>query len=204
MTTAASLPHSEPIEQLAAAVQAATVEFARAGSARLGATRLTRPTGRIDQTAVAFSVFSKLLAAEGVRAALYSLLRRTDYRYISIFRFKDGMATSAVHVDREDLSVQQAAEVADTATYCCYVRDSHGAFVTADALVDARTSLHVAREAIRAYCGIPIMDPEGTLIGTLCHYDVVPRDPEQLDLELLLQASSALAAPGVVPPYPAS
>ncbi len=204
MTNLLSPPDHEPIEQLAAAVQASAAEFAKAGGARPGGTRLTRPTGKIDQTAVAFSVFSKLLAAEGVRAALYSLLRRTDYRFISIFRFKDGMATSAVHVDREDLGLQQAAEVADTATYCCYVRDSHGAFVTADALVDGRTSQHAAREAIRAYCGVPIMDPEGTLIGTLCHYDVVPRDPEQLDLELLVQASSALAAPGVVPPYPAA
>jgi hypothetical protein len=195
-------PGQESIEQLAAAVQASAAEFVKAGGARPGATRPTWPAGRIDQTAVAFSVFSKLLAAEGVRAALYSLLRRTDYRFISIFRFKDGMATSAAHVDREDLSVQQAAEVSDTATYCCYVRDGNGAFVTADALIDGRTAQHAAREAIRAYCGVPIMDPEGTLIGTLCHYDVVPRDPEQLDLELLVQASSALAAPGVVPPYP--
>lgn len=46
------------------------------------------------------------------------------------------------------------------------------------------------------------MDPDGDLIGTLCHYDLLPRDPEQLDLELLLQAASALSAPGVVPPYP--
>lgn len=181
--------------QLGAAVEEAVQE------ARPGA-RLTRSTGRINQTTVAFNVFAKLLETDGVRAALYSLLRLTDYRFISIFRFSGGMATSAVHVDREDLSIVQATEVADTATYCCYVRDGNGAFVTADALLDSRTTNHVAREAVRAYCGIPIMDPEGELIGTLCHYDLLPRDPEQLDLELLLQAASTLSAPGVVPPYP--
>lgn len=163
---------------------------------------LTYASGQVDRTAVAFNVFARLLATDGVRAALYSLLRLTDYRFISIFRFQAGKATSAVHVDRTDLTLQQAAEVDETSTYCCYVRDSSGAFVTADALHDARTATHSARQAIRSYCGIPILEPEGGLVGTLCHYDVEPRDPEQLDLELLLQAASALAAPGVVPPYP--
>ena len=177
-----------------------SAEHVKSADAKTAA--LVRPSGQVDSTAVAFSVFKNLLDAEGTRAALYSVLRLTDYRFISVFRFQDGKATSAIHVDREDLSVVQASEVPDTATYCCYVRDSRGAFVTADALMDPRTSTHPAREVVRAYCGIPIMDPEGVLIGTLCHYDLAPKDPEQLDLELLLQVAHTLSAPGVVPPYP--
>lgn len=107
-----------------------------------------------------------------------------------------------MYLDRENLTVPEAGEVADTATYCCFVRDRRGAFVTADALDDSRTLGHPAREAVRAYGGIPIMDPDGQSIGTLCHYDLIARDPAQLDLELLLQAASALSAPGIVPPYP--
>ncbi len=140
--------------------------------------------------------------SDGIRSALYSVLRLSNYRFISIFRFNDGMATSVVHVDREDLSLTQASEVSDTATYCCFVRNSGGAFVTADATTDWRTADHPARDAVRSYCGIPIFEPEGALIGTLCHYDFVPRDPEQLNLELLLQVSSALAQSGLVPAYP--
>lgn len=204
MTQGSFDPAARRREQAATAVRTAVDERSNHGGAAPAARGLTRASGKVNPTAVAFSVFTKLLHTDGVRAALYSLLRLTDYRFISIFRFQDGMATSAVHVDREDLSVQQASEVPDTATYCCYVRDGNGAFVTADALTDSRTTNHAAREAVRAYCGIPIMDPEGVLIGTLCHYDLAPRDPEQLDLELLLQAASALSAPGVVPPYPTS
>ena len=159
-------------------------------------------TGRIDQTVVSFNVFASLLATDGLRAALYAVLRQSDYRFISIFRFRNGKATSTVHVDREDLRVTQAAEVDDTATYCSHVRGAKGAFVTADAGVDPRTSVHPARDAVRAYCGIPIFEPDGTLLGTLCHHDVVPRDPDQLDLALLLQVSSAIAQSGLVPPYP--
>ena len=158
--------------------------------------------GDINQTAVAFNVFASLMATDGIRAALYSVLRKSDYRFISIFRFKDGKATSSVHVDRNDLNARQAAEVADTATYCCYVRNSDRPFATADATTDSRTADHPAREVVRSYVGIPIFEPEGGFIGTLCHYDLVPRDPRQLDLELLLQVSSALARSGEVPPYP--
>lgn len=185
---------------LATAVRAARLH---APSVDAGArSRLLHASSAIDETAVAFSVFSKLMEAEGLRTALYALLRRTDYRFIAIFRFQGGLATSVVHVDREDLTVLQAGEVPDTATYCCYVRDRKGAFVTADALLDSRTVNHAARQAVRAYCGVPILDPEGTLLGTLCHYDLLPRDPEQLDLELLLQAASHIAQSGQLPPYP--
>lgn len=160
-------------------------------------------SGAIDEQVVAFNVFSKLMASDGIRAALYSVLRRSNYRFISIFRFKDGNATSVVHVDREDLSVHRAAEVADTATYCCYVRDTKGAFVTADAMNDARTAAHPAREAVRSYCGLPILAADGGLIGTLCHYDLEPRDPAQLDLDLLVAVCAAVAASGQIPAYPA-
>lgn len=172
-----------------------------AASAPLGAPAVSH-AGKIDQTAVAFNVFAKLLQSDGIRAALYSVLRRSDYRFLGIFRFKDGMATSCVHIDRVNLSVTQADEVPDTATYCSFVRGTGAPFVTADASSDPRTADHPARNVILAYCGIPVMESDGTLIGTLCHYDVVPRDPEALDLELLLQVSSALAYAGVVPPYP--
>lgn len=158
--------------------------------------------GKIDQTAVAFNVFSNLLSSDGIRAALYSVLRQSDYRFLSIFRFKDGKATSCVHVDRSDLLVTQADEVPDTATYCLYVRNNKQPFVTANAAADARTANHPARDVVLSYCGIPILESDGTLIGTLCHYDLVARDPDQLDLELLLQVSSALAQSGLVPDYP--
>lgn len=112
--------------------------------------------GRIDQTEVAFKVFSRLLQEEGVRAALYSVLRKSDYRFIGIFRFRDGKATSSVQVDREDLNQTQAPEVPDTATYCSFVRATGLPFVIADAGVDSRTTNHAARDAVRSYCGLPL------------------------------------------------
>ena len=159
-------------------------------------------SSRIDQSEVAFKVFANLLASDGVRAAMYSLLRRTDYRFIAIFRFRGGKAASVVYVDREKLNDLTAGEVSDTATYCSFVRDANGAFVTADAMKDLRVTEHVARDVVRAYCGMPLAAADGEFIGTLCHYDLVPRDPEQLDPALLVRAARALVASGSIPAYP--
>lgn len=46
------------------------------------------------------------------------------------------------------------------------------------------------------------MDSEGTILGTLCHYDLVPRDPEHINLELMLMVASYLANNALVPRYP--
>lgn len=149
-----------------------------------------------------FNRFEAVLAETGVRDSLAYLLTLTDYRFIGIFRFLNGMASAAVHFDRENPSVLRAQEVPDTATYCCYVRDSKGAFMTVHAMLDPRTEGHPAREAVPAYCGVPVMDPDGNVLGTLCHYDLVPRDPAQVDLQLMLEVASTLARGGHVPPYP--
>lgn len=160
------------------------------------------PMSRTLPTRIAFDSFARRLADEGVRPALAWLLGLSDYRFIGIFRFANGKAAAAVHVDREHPQVLRSDEVPDTATYCCYVRDSRGVFTTANALLDERLDGHVAREAVAANCGVPIMNSEGAILGTLCHYDVVPRDPAQIDLPLMLQVASRLAQSGQVPPYP--
>ena len=153
-------------------------------------------------TEAAFAQFSRVLAKDGARAALADLVLRTDYRFIGIFRFQDGKANAAIYFDRENPGMLRTQEVPDTATYCCYVRDERGLFATADSIADERLTQHPARTQVRAYCGVPILNPEGVLLGSLCHYDLEPRDPTQLDLDLLLQVASALQQGHHVPPYP--
>lgn len=153
-------------------------------------------------TDAAFARFSELLDERGLRDALAYLVGLSDYRFIGIFRFENGMANAAVHVDRLNPDRLTVDEVPDTATYCGYVRDAGHAFATEHAALDERLDAHVARDAVPAYCGVPVMDPEGRVLGTLCHYDLVPRDPEQLDLFLLVRVASAIEQSGKLPPYP--
>lgn len=153
-------------------------------------------------TQESFDTFAAILHGRGVRESLAYLVGLTDYRFIGIWRFRDGRANAAVYYDRENPALLHAQEVPDTATYCCYVRNSKGVFMTAHALLDSRTAGHPAREAVPAYCGVPVMNEFGEIMGTLCHYDLVPRDPEQVNIELIVQVASALAQGGHVPPYP--
>lgn len=150
----------------------------------------------------AFADFAVTVRGEGVRQGLAQLLRRTDYRFIGIWRFEDGKANAVVHYDRENPEVLTTTEVPDTATYCCFVRETGQPFKTPNALVDARLAEHPAREQVLTYCGVPVMDSFGNILGTLCHYDVVPRDPEQVNIELMLSVASFLALGGHVPSYP--
>ena len=151
-----------------------------------------------------FARFAATLEAAGLRAALAYLLGLTDYRFIAIFCFDGDKANAAVYVDRDNPDVLGVDEAPASATYCCYVRDSRGVFSTANAMSDPRLIDHAEREVVMSYCGVPVMTPEGEILGTLCHYDVVPRDPDQVDLMLILQVASLLGRSGLVPPYPHS
>jgi len=141
----------------------------------------------------AFAEFLQILGESGLRAALVYLIGLTDYRFIAIFRFADGKASPVVFYDRENPQVLSSKQVPASATYCSFARDSRGVFMTADAERDPRLNGHVAREIVRAYCGMPVMTPEGEILGTLCYYDQVPRDPAAVDLELMVRVASSIA-----------
>jgi GAF domain-containing protein len=154
-------------------------------------------------TEAAFREFTDIAASEGVRSALAYLLSLTDYRYIAIFRRQGDMATAAVFYDRDNPESLRVDEMPFDATYCRLATDTKGLFTTADSLQDPRLARHAARQAVQAYWGLPVMTPEGDVIATLCQYDDVPRDPSQVNLELMIEVACALEQRGLVPPYPA-
>jgi GAF domain-containing protein len=151
----------------------------------------------------AFRQFSDKVSRHGLRPALAYLLGLTDFRYIAIFRRNGDKATAAAYYDREHPDVVATDEVPASATYCQLAIESQAPFITADALQDPRLVSHPARHAVQSYSGVPLMTPEGELLGTLCYYDEVPRDTDQIDLELIVNVASALEQRGLVPPYPA-
>ncbi len=163
---------------------------------------MTIPPTASNADADIYSRFVRTLNAEGLRAALAEVLELTDYRFIGLWRFQDGKARSVVHVDRDNPEVLEAAEVPDTATYCSYVRASGAAFRTANALMDERLALHPARTVVQSYCGVPLQGMDGKVLGTLCHYDLVPRDPAQINLAAMSSISSHVTIGGHLPAYP--
>ncbi len=155
-----------------------------------------------EATRKAFAEFKRTLETSGLRAALAYLSSLTDFRFIALFRFEGDRANAAAFYDRERPQVSSLDEVPAHATYCRFARDARGVFATADAPNDPRLAGHAARDAVRSYWGVPVITPEGEILATLCHYDVQPRDPRQIDLELMLAVASTLERERLIPPYP--
>jgi GAF domain-containing protein len=147
----------------------------------------------IISTKAAFAQFSETLQARGMREALAYLLSLTDYRFIGLFRFDHGLNHATAHYDRQNPDALDADGTPDADSYGEYVRDCKRRFVTADAMGDERLRNHPARQSVLAYCGVPVADADGVVLGCLCHYDVVPRDPGQIDMALMEDVAGVLA-----------
>ena len=132
--------------------------------------------------------FSHALRRAGVRDALACLLRPTSYRCSGIFRFEGERVQALVAVDREFPRATEVRTWSEAVERSCYVRDTQGRLVQADA------SAPCADDGAQPECrAVPIMDPEGVILGTLCLYDPLPVDAAPLDIELLVEAAAALA-----------
>jgi GAF domain-containing protein len=119
--------------------------------------------------------FETVLAEEGVHAALAFLNARTSHRFTGIYRLDAPMLRNVRLFDRENPSLQIGADAPLRETYCSVVGASATPFTTADTRADERLREHPARESTLAYCGVPLRSAEGTTLGTLCHFDLVPR-----------------------------
>ena len=119
-------------------------------------------------------IFRAVLAEEGMRGALKFLNGRTSHRFTSIYRFDGSVLCNLYLYDRANPGLQLFPDAALEESYCSVVNETRAAFVTLDSLHDERVRNHPKRELVLSYCGIPLVREDGTLFGTLCHFDFVP------------------------------
>ncbi|WP_103333657.1 ATP-binding protein [Pseudotabrizicola formosa] len=85
---------------------------------------------------------------------------------------------------KEPLQSQRATPLSQS--FCKLVRDADGPLVIADARTDDRVAEHPAVEklGVISYLGVPIHEPSGAPIGSLCVFNSVPRSwtPEEQSL----------------------
>jgi hypothetical protein len=140
----------------------------------------------------AFAQFEATLEAEGLRSALAYLLCLSGFDCIGIYRVQTGSAAVLVHVDRRCAAATLQA-LPDEVRDACLLRDERGVLTT----FAAAHGGGVAPSSMQARCcSLPVLDPEGRLLGTLCHHADTARSCDELDLLLLLQATSAIARGG--------
>lgn len=136
--------------------------------------------------------YAQLIAARDMRTLLATLNAPTPYRYTSILRFDGQKLASLWTFNRSNEGADTFPPDAPTdAAYCDLVRSTGAPFAIADALSDERVQAHPRRSTMRAYCGVPIFRPDGSIFGTLCHYD---EQPQALVEEDTLRAMTRIAS----------
>ena len=148
----------------------------------------------MDSLQQARQAIADLIAQDKVRDALRYLNGLTSYRFTGVYRFGKDQMTNRVFYDREHPDVLSMQDVPIEATYCSFMRHSRGPFLLADSLRDERLANHCAREEVRSYCGVPLVDDQGWMHGSLCHFDFEPHPLRETDL-MLLQEIAPLLVP---------
>jgi GAF domain-containing protein len=141
---------------------------------------------------VALTELKRLVSGSGVRACLMFLNGLTSHRFTALYRFDDKILKNLFFFDRENPDHVSSPEVPVLSSYCVFVRDSGRMFCVDDSQQDARTIGHPKRLEIRAYIGVPLLDDDGKMFGTICHFDVDPRPVNPEDVELMEQLAGVL------------
>ncbi|HET6764304.1 MAG TPA: GAF domain-containing protein [Longimicrobiaceae bacterium] len=115
--------------------------------------------------------FRALIENDGLTEAIRFLNRSCRHRFTAVFRFDGGTLRNVCLVDRDDPGADSFPDQAVIDSYCVFVRDSRTTFTTENAPADERVAGHPKQHTVRSYCGIPLMGEDGSLVGTICHFD---------------------------------
>jgi GAF domain-containing protein len=141
----------------------------------------------------ALATLRAILRNEGVRPAVIYLNGLTQHRFTSLYRFDRGdRLENLCFYDRENPAAQTTATIPVTASYCVFVRDQERPFFTSDSLRDERLAQHPKQHVIRSYCGVPLVGEDGTAVGSVCHFDLLPRAISPQNVELLEAMTTVL------------
>ena len=139
----------------------------------------------VDDIAQPTEALKLLVKAGDLRAALIYLNGLTNYRFTAMYRFDKDTLVNRHFVDRQNPEVLQTDQISVPASYCVFIRDTAAAFRLADSFEDARVAVHPKKQLIRSYCGVPLTDENGTMFGSVCHFDFEPHALKESDVELL-------------------
>lgn len=121
----------------------------------------------------------------GVRGAVVFLNSLTDHRFTSLYRFDGATLRNITFFDRENPNVESCEDIPVEASYCVFVRDFSTRFVVQDAERDERVRDHQKQATVQCYCGVPLLDRDGRMFGSICHFDFKPGRIADRDVELL-------------------
>lgn len=129
----------------------------------------------------------------GLTAGLTGLNGRVPHRYTAVYQLDHETLRNIELVDKVgEARPDYLAAVPLGTSFCQFVlRD--GAFLTSDSASDHRLDGHPYQGVMVSYHGVPVLDTEGELYGSLCHFDVNEQPLSDAEFAHLQGVASAIA-----------
>lgn len=124
----------------------------------------------------ALTIFRKTVISDELFRTLRVLNQTTDYRFTGIYLLDGRWVKSVLLFDRECPNVQIGHDILWDESYCRITATDGTACEITNSLTDPRLVTHAARETVQCHCGVLLRSPDGQPLGTLCHFDVRPRE----------------------------
>jgi GAF domain-containing protein len=118
--------------------------------------------------------FRSLLAESGIYEALKCINTLAVHRFTALYGFDGPMLRNVCLIDKENPEIYGMDDLPVDQSYCLYVRNSNQTFITENSIIDTRVTGHPKQESIQSYCGMPLIAPNGSMLGTICHFDLKP------------------------------
>jgi len=134
-----------------------------------------------------------MLAREGLAGAAKSLNQTVPHRYTAIF-LRDGASLRNVALfDKADPTPPLWPPFQLSQSFCSIVVATGKPIELREARTDSRVKVreHPAAKSWQSYCGVPLIDAEGNILGVLCHFDAKPCEAA-IDLEQMLEMPALL------------
>jgi len=129
----------------------------------------------------------------GLTAGLTGLNGRVPHRYTAVYQLEHETLRNIELVDKAgEARPDYLAAVPLGTSFCQFVlRD--GAFLTADSAADHRLDGHPYQGVMVSYHGVPVLDADGELYGSLCHFDVSEQTLSDAEFAHLQGVADAIA-----------
>ena len=150
---------------------------------RRGAVRATIPAMTAELTE-----FQRMLATEGLHAALRYLNRRTPHRFTGVYRYDGEMLRNLAMFDKFTPELLRGDDAPLAQTFCANVQGAGGTLEVLDGSSDERFPW-MATNPVISYCGVEISEIDGRPFGTLCHFDTRRCQQRVSDIPLLTAAA---------------
>lgn len=140
------------------------------------------------------STLHEVMRKGDLGAALAHLNARVPFRFTGVYRVRGGELLESVAIyDRWISGFAAGGSAPLSERYCSYVVGGSQPLEVADGLADPRFPHHPNNPAV-SYCGAPIQDHDGRVLGTLCHFDLKPCQAPSTEAPFLLAAAGLFTA----------